>query len=39
MEYVLIAILVVSALLVGGLGVAASLDVLRRRPLAILRAE
>lgn len=31
--------MVATALLVGGLGVAASLDVLRRRPLAILRAE
>lgn len=31
--------LAATAALVGGLGVAASLDVLRRRPLAILRAE
>lgn len=31
--------LALTALLVGGLGVAASVDVLRRRPLAILRAE
>jgi len=31
--------LVLTALVVGGLGVAASMDVLRRKPLAILRAE
>jgi putative ABC transport system permease protein len=31
--------LALTAVMVGGLGVAASVDVLRRRPLAILRAE
>jgi predicted lysophospholipase L1 biosynthesis ABC-type transport system permease subunit len=31
--------LALTAVVVGGLGVAASMDVLRRKPLAILRAE